>query len=97
MRRGVKGGPINRERTMKKAQLSIVVLLAFAGSPALAGEITGTGASTPIRSHVASSICAFSGLNDDGSGPSTLVQSYGQIVAAFGKPQVGPGTECRGN
>lgn len=82
---------------MKKASASMIIFLAVAGSPALAGEVTGTGESTPIRSGVASSICAFSGLNDDGAGPSSLVQSYGQIVRAFGKPSSGPGTSCRGN
>lgn len=82
---------------MRTSKASIIMLLAVAGSPAFAGEITGTGESTPIRSHVARSICAFSGLNDDNSGPSSLVQSYGQIVAAFGKPPTGPGTSCRGN
>lgn len=77
----------------------LIVTLVFA-SPALAGEITGTGESTPIRSGVASSICAYSGLNDDGHGPSTQVQSYGALRASFGGPAPFngiPGTSCRGN
>lgn len=79
-------------------QFAIVALVI--GTPALAGEVTGTGKSTPIRSGVANSICAYSGLNDDGLGPSTLVQSSGQIRAAFGGPAPfhgSPGTSCRGN
>ncbi len=70
---------------MKRKTLSTLALLAVA-TPALAGEITGTGESTPIRSGTANSICAYSGLNDDGLGPSTLVQAYGVIVAALGQP-----------
>lgn len=84
--------------TRYSKHLTIVALVV--GTPALAGEVTGTGESTPIRSGVAQSICAYSGLNDDGLGPSTLVQSYGQIRAAFGGPAPfygSPGTSCRGN
>ena len=69
-------------------------------SPAWAGEVTGNGDSTPIRSGAASSICAFSGLNDDGAGPNPAVQSYGQQVAFFrGRaPFHGiPGVECNGS
>lgn len=65
-------------------------------SPAWAGEVTGNGDSTPIRSGVANSICAFSGLDDDGTG----IQSYGQIRAAFGgrAPFSGiPGIACNGS
>ena len=67
-------------------------------SPAWAGELTGNGNQTPIKSSgVAASICAFSGLNPEGDGPNALVQSYGQIRAAFGGPApfAGlPGVEC---
>jgi hypothetical protein len=83
---------------LPKAYLAIVTLVA--ATPAIAGEITGTGESTPVQSGRASSICAFSGLNDDGFGPSTLVQSYGAWVAALGRPNVpfpSPGQACRGN
>jgi hypothetical protein len=33
-------------------------------SAALAGELTGNGKPTPIKSGVSNSICAFNGLND---------------------------------
>ena len=79
----------------------LTTALVLMSSPALAGELTGNGNPTPIKSRgVASSICAFSGLNPEGDGPSELVQSYGQIRAAFGGPPAifgGPGEECRGN
>ena len=35
----------------------------FAGS-AFAGEVTGSGKATPVRQHLAASICSFSGLED---------------------------------
>jgi hypothetical protein len=78
----------------------LAVACVFLSSPAWAGEVTGGGDSTPVRSGTASSICAFSGLNDDGAGPSTLVQSYGMIRASFGgqAPFNGlPGDSCVGN
>jgi hypothetical protein len=70
-------------------------------TPAIAGEVTGSGKDTPIRSGKASSICAFSGLNDDGLGPNSHIQNWGMMVRAFGGagqvPFDGPGIECRGN
>lgn len=81
---------------MKKLA-AVCLLLA---SPAWAGEVTGNGDSTPIRNGTASSICAFSGQNDDGAGPNSHVQSYGMLRAAFGglAPFNGlPGTFCVGN
>lgn len=85
---------------MRMSSKHLMVVTMMIATPALAGEVTGTGASTPIRSGTANSICAYSGLNDDEAGPSTLVQAYGQIRAAFGgrAPFNGlPGTSCRGN
>ncbi|NJC05803.1 hypothetical protein GGQ97_001596 [Sphingomonas kaistensis] len=85
---------------MTRFSKHLMIVTVLIATPALAGEVTGTGESTPIRSGAASSICAYSGLNDDGLGPSTLVQSYGQIRAAFGGPapfRGSPGTSCRGN
>ncbi|MES2905400.1 MAG: hypothetical protein V4696_14545 [Pseudomonadota bacterium] len=83
--------------TNMKKMLAACVLIS---SPAWAGEVTGTGESTPIRNGVANSICAFSGLNDDGAGPNPAVQSYGQQVAFFrGRaPFHGiPGISCNGS
>jgi hypothetical protein len=67
-----------------------------AGS-AFAGEITGTGKSTPIRSGVAASECAFSGLNDDPAEAfpfGGLVQSFGRLVAQLGPMGGVPGEAC---
>lgn len=69
-------------------------------APAIAGEVTGNGGDTPVASYRASSICSFSGLNDDGAGPNSHVQNWGMFVRAFGGnfavPFDGPGVECRG-
>ena len=83
-------------RNIKKYMALATLALA---TPALAGEMTGTGADTPVNSYRASSICSFSGLNDDNHPTSDLVQSYGMIVRAFGAPRgiSGPGVSCRGN
>ena len=76
----------------------LTMALVLISSPAWAGEITGSGNQTPIKSRgVAASICAFSGLNPEGDGPNALVQSYGQIRAAFGGPAPFfgvPGVDC---
>ena len=89
----------------KKIAVSIGVA-AFAclsASPALAGEITGTGKSLePLHGR---SICAYSGLNDDPlgldpeNGPPGRTQSFGQDVrAGFIDPrQFNPGDACNPN
>ena len=86
---------------MSRSRTYLAAIVVTIASPALAGEITGTGNQTPIESRgVASSACAYSGLNDDGAGPSTHVQSYGMIRAAFGGPAPFnglPGTSCNGS
>jgi hypothetical protein len=86
---------------MQKSMKWLATVTLCLASPAIAGEITGTGDPTPVHGYVASSICSFSGLNDDGLGPSTQVQAWGAFVRAFGGannvPFAGPGTECRGN
>ena len=75
--------------------------LVLISSTVRAGEVTGSGNPTPIKTDgVANSICAFSGLNPEGDGPNARVQSYGQIRAAFtGRaPFFGlPGGECNGS
>lgn len=85
------------QRSMKWLAATSLCLAA----PAIAGEVTGNGDSTPVRSHIAASICSFSGLNDDGLGPSSHVQNWGMFVRAFGGnyavPFAGPGVACRGN
>jgi len=83
----------------KSLKWTATVTLALA-TPAMAGEVTGTGEVTPVNGYVAHSICSFSGLNDDGAGPSSQVQAWGMFVRAFGGanavPFDGPGVECRG-
>ena len=76
--------------------------LLLMASPAMGGEIGGSGRVTPIEARgVAASECAYSGLNDEYilEGAGGRVQSYGQIVKAFGgiPPFVpSPGVACRG-
>ena len=92
-------------RRMRPIAIVTAGLLALSASAAYAGEITGNGKDTPIRSGVASSACAFSGLNDfeppedpDFTG---RTQNWGQIPStdrAFLRSiGVSPGTLCRGN
>lgn len=81
--------------------LAATVILA-ASTPGIAGEITGNGTVTPIEARgVASSICAYSGLNDTpGQDVFGKIQSYGMLVKAFGGFDPGfrmhPGIACRG-
>jgi hypothetical protein len=41
-----------------------LVVVAVAATSAFAGEVTGNGKPTPVRTHLAASICSFSGLED---------------------------------
>jgi hypothetical protein len=77
-------------------------MLAISATGASAGEITGNGEDTPIRSGVASSVCAFSGLNDFEDPEFTgRTQNWGQIDRAdrafLRSIGVSPGVLCRGN
>jgi hypothetical protein len=73
------------------AGAALAVTLLSGGGTAFAGEVTGgpNPKPTPVKGHVASSICSFSGQNDDptGTNPETgeveptevgRVQSWGQ-------------------
>ena len=64
---------------------SAMLLIALSAGSALAGEVTGTGEPTPVKSYIMHSICAFSGLND-GNPPAGRtaehVQNWGQIPKA---------------
>jgi hypothetical protein len=73
------------------AATALAVTVIGAGGTAFAGEVTGgpNPKPTPIKDHTASSICSFSGQNDDptGTDPETgevhptevgRVQSWGQ-------------------
>lgn len=86
---------------MQRSMKWLAVTMLCLATPAIAGEVTGADGLTPVNGGVASSICAFSGLNDDGAGPNTHVQAWGAFVAAArGAGNVnmaGPGIACRGN
>lgn len=69
-------------RSLLVVVLAMLMVVALAGT-ASAGEITGTGESTPIRDHVAASICSFSGLDDADDDGFDRTQSWGQIPKAF--------------
>ena len=80
----------------------VLGLLMLSATGAHAGEITGNGKDTPIRSGVASSACAFSGLNDFEDPEFTgRTQNWGQIPKAdrdfLRSINVSPGALCRGN
>lgn len=84
-------------------------VMGLGANAALAGEVTGNGKETPIGAAPptdphASSICSFSGQNDDPEEPGFegRTQSWGQdvkkVVQAGGSPPGGvPGQACRGN
>lgn len=96
----------------KRSLLAVAVCAAVAGlsaGPAFAGEVTGNGKQTPIGAAPdtdphASSICSFSGQNDDPNEPGAggRVQSWGQDVknaVHAGAPPPGgvPGQACNGH
>lgn len=92
-------------RRMALALGAGVLTLSLGAGTALAGEITGNGKSTPIRTYLMSSICAFSGYNDDpGVEPGRTaahVQSWGQIPKAdrdfLATMGYHPGDSCNGH
>ncbi|MFT4745132.1 MAG: hypothetical protein ACI9OB_000049 [Nonlabens sp.] len=71
-------------RRMILTTLFAAMLVVATGATAFAGEVTGNGKVTPIKSHQASSICSFSGLNDNPADERPFeggrVQSFGDIV-----------------
>jgi hypothetical protein len=81
-------------RKMVASAVCAAAVAALTGAPAFAGEITGTGESTPIRSGVAASECAFSGLDDPDADVFTHTQSFGQLVSMFGPMGGVPGGAC---
>jgi hypothetical protein len=94
---------------MRRASIALAGCAIFVGvssTAALAGEITGTGAPTAGPAQ-ASSICVFSGLNDDPTaplsldmsvapnGPGGVSQSFGQDVKLGLDPHLfNPGDAC---
>jgi hypothetical protein len=82
------------QRKLLASAVCAAAVAALSGAPAFAGEITGTGESTPIRSGVAASECAFSGLDDPDADVFTHTQSFGQLVSMFGAMGGVPGVAC---
>jgi hypothetical protein len=87
---------MSRQLTRLAGCAAALALVSF--SPAMAGENNGLGIETGAPTH-ASSICAFSGLNDDpGVAPFGRVQSWGwtmrffDLIARF----FNPGDSCQG-
>ena len=85
------------------AAVGAVALVLVTATPALAGEVTGSGKSLePLHGR---SICAYSGLNDDPAGidpengPPGRTQSYGQDVrnGSANPQQFNPGDACNPN
>lgn len=74
--------------------LGSLALVAGETGAASAGEVTGNGKPTQGPAH-ASSVCVYSGLNDDTAQEPGRTQSYGQIVRAGGKAFApSPGVAC---
>jgi hypothetical protein len=76
-------GGEHMRKVLVGAAITVAVVTGM-GSPAFAGEVTGTGKPTPVDGFRAGSICSFSGLNDDPTEPGMFndgrVQSWGDIV-----------------
>jgi hypothetical protein len=83
-----------RKRSLLAAAVCATAVAGLNAGSAFAGEITGTGESTPIRSNVAASECAFSGLDDPDADVFTHTQSFGQLVSMFGPMGGVPGVAC---
>ena len=67
------------------AVATAMMVASLSAGAVLAGEITGNGKETPIKSYVASSICSFSGYNDGHPPPGRTaahVQNWGQVPKA---------------
>jgi hypothetical protein len=83
--------------------ICVAAVLAVGASPALAGEVTGSGRNTDQNQ--GRSWCSFSGLNDDpqgldpANGPGGQSQSYGQEKKrGLQNPhEANPGTFCNPN
>lgn len=75
---------------IKRIAMAVILtsmMMVTAAGAAFAGEVTGSGKSTPVRDWQAASICAFSGLNDTYTGDPnvpdaegfTRTQNWGQL------------------
>lgn len=81
-----------------RALAAATLLVSLSAGSVLAGEITGNGKATPIKSFRAHSICSFSGQNDRtvNEGPTdTRVQNWG--VTPNPNPGFHPGDSCNGH
>ena len=87
----------SKSSVVLRALGAALLLICLTAGSAFAGEITGSGKPTPIKSFRAHSICSFSGLNDrtQGEGPTnTRVQNWG--VTPNPMPGFHPGDSCNG-
>ena len=109
--RGIpKGDPVKK----LFAGAVLVGALSLAGTgTALAGEVTGNGKPTPIKSGRAASVCSFSGLEDGlaligfdengpiflevEGGPGRTQTPHGEPAANIFHPPGVAGQQCRGN
>jgi hypothetical protein len=97
------------KRSLLAAVFCALVFAAVSAGTAFAGEVTGNGKQTPIGAAPdsdphASSICSFSGQNDNPNEPGAggRVQSWGQNVsnavhAGAAPPGGVPGQACNGH
>jgi hypothetical protein len=81
------------------AAVCAVALTGLGAAPAFGGEITGNGKFTPVHSHLAASICSFSGREDIPESP-LRTQTPHEVwidaeVGVVNPPPGAPGTDCR--
>ena len=74
-------------------------VVGLGASAASAGEITGNGKFTPIHSHLAASVCSFSGREDLADSPLRTQTPHevwlGPEIGVVNPPPGTPGTACR--
>ena len=89
---------MTRTKSLIAAALCAAAIAVLGAGPALAGEVTGSGAN--VDQNQGRSWCSFSGLNDQVDGPvGPRAQSYGQeLKLGLVDPHEGnPGVACNPN
>jgi hypothetical protein len=81
------------------AAISAVGVMSLTAGTAFAGEITGDGTLTPVHSHIAASVCSFSGREDAPGSPLRTQTPHevwlGPVDGVVNPPPGTPGTACR--